>query len=167
MKQRQEKNFIVDILFVLALFGLFAVSALMLVTIGANVYQSTVEDMDQNYDARVVSTYLAEKLRQCDMLLEDQSSVAISEFEGSPALVLSQEMGGELYDTYLYYHDGYLKELLLKHGSDMGGDSRGAGQEIIALRDFSLAWAADDLLRIDLVTDAGQSREIYLSTHCN
>jgi len=166
MKQRQEKNFIVDILFVLALFGLFAVSALMLVTIGANVYQHTIEDMDNNYDARVVSTYLAEKLRQCDLLLDDESSVAVSDLEGSPALVLSQEMGGELYDTYLYYHDGYLKELLMKRGNDTGGDSRGAGQEIIELQDFSLAWAADDLLEIHLVTASGESREIYLSTHC-
>ena len=33
--QKQEKHFIVDILFVLALFGVFAVSALALVTIGA------------------------------------------------------------------------------------------------------------------------------------
>ena len=41
--QKQEKHFIVDILFVLALFGVFAVSALALVTIGADVYQHTVE----------------------------------------------------------------------------------------------------------------------------
>ena len=39
--QKQEKHFIVDILFVLALFGVFAVSALALVTIGADVYQHT------------------------------------------------------------------------------------------------------------------------------
>ena len=43
--KNQEKHFIVDILFVLALFGVFAVSALALVTIGADVYQHTVEDI--------------------------------------------------------------------------------------------------------------------------
>ena len=48
--QKQEKHFIVDILFVLALFGVFAVSALALVTIGADVYQHTVEDMGVNYE---------------------------------------------------------------------------------------------------------------------
>lgn len=167
MKQRQGKNFIVDILFVLALFGLFATSALMLVTIGASVYQNTIDAMDTNYDARVVSTYLAEKLRQSDELLDSQSSVSVSELDGSPALVLSQELNGELYDTYLYYHEGYLKELFMRRGSDIGGDSRSAGQEIIALQDFSLEWASENLLEIHLVTDAGESREIYLSTHCN
>ena len=49
--QKQEKHFIVDILFVLALFGVFAVSALALVTIGADVYQHTVEDMGVNSKA--------------------------------------------------------------------------------------------------------------------
>ena len=52
--QKQEKHFIVDILFVLALFGVFAVSALALVTIGADVYQHTVEDMGVNYESRTL-----------------------------------------------------------------------------------------------------------------
>ena len=60
----QEKHFIVDILFVLALFGVFAVSALSLVTIGADVYQHTVEDMSVNYDSRTAVSYIMEKVRQ-------------------------------------------------------------------------------------------------------
>lgn len=47
-----------DILFVLALFGVFAVSALSLVTIGADVYQHTVEDMSVNYDSRTAVSIL-------------------------------------------------------------------------------------------------------------
>ena len=62
----QEKHFIVDILFVLALFGVFAVSALSLVTIGADVYQHTVEDMSVNYDSRTAVSYIMEKVRQSD-----------------------------------------------------------------------------------------------------
>ena len=56
--QKQEKHFIVDILFVLALFGVFAVSALALVTIGADVYQHTVEDMGVNYESRTAVSYI-------------------------------------------------------------------------------------------------------------
>ena len=62
--RNQEKHFIVDILFVLALFGVFAVSALSLVTIGADVYQHTVEDMSVNYDSRTAVSYIMEKVRQ-------------------------------------------------------------------------------------------------------
>ena len=49
---KQEHSFIVDVLFVLALFGVFAISALVLVTIGADVYQHTVQDMSANYEPR-------------------------------------------------------------------------------------------------------------------
>ena len=59
--QKQEKHFIVDILFVLALFGVFAVSALALVTIGADVYQHTVEDMGVNYESRTAVSYIMEQ----------------------------------------------------------------------------------------------------------
>ena len=62
--RNQEKHFIVDILFVLALFGVFAVSALALVTIGADVYQHTVEDMGVNYESRTAVSYILEKVRQ-------------------------------------------------------------------------------------------------------
>ena len=64
--RNQEKHFIVDILFVLALFGVFAVSALALVTIGADVYQHTVEDMSVNYESRTAVSYILEKVRQND-----------------------------------------------------------------------------------------------------
>lgn len=64
--QKQEKHYIVDILFVLALFGVFAVSALALVTIGADVYQHTVEDMGVNYESRTAVSYIMEKVRQND-----------------------------------------------------------------------------------------------------
>lgn len=41
-KSNEPSRHIVDILFVLALFCVFAASALMLVTIGANVYKQTL-----------------------------------------------------------------------------------------------------------------------------
>ena len=62
--QKQEKHYIVDILFILALFGVFAVSALDLVTIGADVYQHTVEDMGVNYESRTAVSYIMEKVRK-------------------------------------------------------------------------------------------------------
>lgn len=39
MNVKQEKNHIVDVLFVLALFVVFTLSALVLVILGANVYR--------------------------------------------------------------------------------------------------------------------------------
>ena len=57
-----QKGHVVDFLFTLALFCVFAASALMVVVIGANVYRQTVRGMDSNYDSRTSLTYLTEKV---------------------------------------------------------------------------------------------------------
>ena len=113
---KQEKTFIVDVLFVLALFGVFTISALMLVTVGADVYRHTVEDMSRNYETRTSVAYITEKIRQNDVSLPEQyseQSISIGTLSDCPALTLTQDINGELYCTYLYLHDGYLKELLM------------------------------------------------------
>ena len=53
MNQRNENKHMVDVLFVIILFCVFAVSALILVMIGANVYKKTVNDMDSNFNSRI------------------------------------------------------------------------------------------------------------------
>ena len=67
MQVKQERNHIVDVLFVLALFVVFTLSALVLVILGANVYRQTVSYMDENYEARTAYSYLTEKVRQNDV----------------------------------------------------------------------------------------------------
>ena len=114
--QKQEKHFIVDILFVLALFGVFAVSALALVTIGADVYQHTVEDMGVNYESRTAVSYIMEKVRQNDTA----DSIFLTDLENVPALCMLSEIDEETYCTYLYLYDGHLKELFMREGASLG-----------------------------------------------
>ena len=45
MEEKQPKH-IIDTLFVIALFSLFALSAIFLITIGANIYGRTVNNME-------------------------------------------------------------------------------------------------------------------------
>ena len=58
MNTEREKKHIVDILFVLALFLVFTLSTLTLVLFGANIYQNTVNSMEDNYNARTVCSYI-------------------------------------------------------------------------------------------------------------
>lgn len=167
----QEKHFIVDLLFVLALFGVFTVSALVLVTIGAGVYRHTVDDMGNNYEARTSIAYITEKVRQNDNLLSGsgsygEESVSVSALAGQPALMLTQDVNGEIYCTYLYLYNGYLKELFMKSGSYLGEDTLDAGQNIMELSDLILDQVSDNLLSIQLVTPTGESHQILVSTHC-
>lgn len=166
---RQERAFIVDILFVLALFGVFTVSALMLVTIGAEVYRNTVDDMGRNYESRISTAYITEKIRQNDNLHSGTSSVneiCISTLDGEPALLITQNINDENYLTYLYLYDGFLKELYVKSGNNIGGDILAAGQNIMKLNAFNIEQVADNLLSIELTSPAGKKHQIYASLRC-
>lgn len=162
-QKKQEKHFIVDILFVLALFGVFAVSALALVTIGADVYQHTVEDMSVNYESRAAVSYIMEKVRQNDTA----DSVSLTTLEDVPALCMLSRIEGDTYCTYLYLYDGHLKELFMREDASLGGQILPAGTDIMELQEFSLSYAADDLIRVSLRTASGEAHTFYIHVHCN
>ena len=160
MNQKQENRHIVDILFVLALFCVFAVSVLLLVSIGANIYQKTVNDMDGNYNSRTAFSYITEKIRQNDT----SSAVSIGTLDDVPSIILSQEVEGEIFHTYLYEYDGYLTELLTRPGLDLGGNLLKAGRPLIRLEQFELSEAGSSLYRFRLTTKARKSLSLYIST---
>ena len=160
---KQEKHFIVDILFVLALFGVFAVSALSLVTIGADVYQHTVEDMGENYESRTAVSYITEKVRQNDTA----DSILLTTLEDVPALCMVSQPEGDTYCTYLYLYDGHLKELFMKQDASLGGRVLPAGTDIMKLDALTLEYAGDDLIRVFLQTPSGESHTFYIHIHCD
>lgn len=161
MQVKQEKRHIVDILFVLALFGVFAFSALVLVILGANVYKQTVSSMSQNFDSRTASSYIIEKVRQNDIY----DSIYIDSLEGVNALVLTQESSGSLYNTYIYYHDGELKELFTSVDKAIGSNTLESGTTIMELNDFDLSYINEQLLSITLTTADEESKTLYISLH--
>ncbi len=162
-EQKQEKHFIVDVLFVLALFVVFTFSALMLVTIGAEVYRHTVDDMDSNYETRTSIAYLTEKIRQND---NAAANICISTLAEQPVLTFSQYINEETYCTYLYMHEGYLKELFIKPDSYVGDNVLAAGQNIMELKSFTVEQVSDNLLSIQITTTNNEFHEIFISIHC-
>ena len=62
----QRSSHIIDLLFVLSLFCVFTVCAFLVVSIGANVYRATAENMENTYSTRTALAYVTEKLRQHD-----------------------------------------------------------------------------------------------------
>ena len=161
MKLKQENRHIVDVLFVLALFCVFAISALMLLIIGANVYQKTVNDMDANYNSRTAFSYITEKIRQNDT----SSAVSIGTLEGHPALILSQEVDGKLYNTYLYEYDGYLTELFTGSTQELGSNILKAGHPLFPLKDFDITKVDSSLYRFVLTTEESSPITLYIRTN--
>lgn len=160
MKSKEENRHIVDVLFVLALFCVFAISALMLVTIGANVYQKTVNNMDANYSSRTAFSYVTEKIRQNDT----SQTISIGSIENHPAIILSQDIDGRIFNTYLYEYDGYLTELFTSADLNLGGDILKAGHPLIPIKDFSLSEIESSLYRFVLSTEDTEPISLYIST---
>ena len=133
--RNQEKHFIVDILFVLALFGVFAVSRA-----GARYHRSGCIPAHRGrygcqlrkQDCRVL---YPEKVRQNDTT----DSISLATLEDTPALCMLSRIEDETYCTYLYFYDGHLKELFMREGTSLGGQVLPAGADIMELKDLTFS----------------------------
>lgn len=159
MHFKKENRHMVDILFVISLFCVFAFMALILVIIGADVYKKTISHMDSNYVTRTAYAYISEKVRQNDQI----DSLSITQFGDSDALVLSDEIGGTYYYTYLYLYDGSLKELFSDNPTMLGP---AAGQNIMDCSGFEIEQITENLYHFQLVCGDKESAELYISTRC-
>ncbi len=153
MKQKRHAT---DLIFVLSLFCLFTVLSLLVVIQGADVYQGISQEMDANYSARGTVAYLTEKARQNDC----ENGVSVEEVAGQPALVLSKEINGSVYETWSYLYDGSLREVTVKQGAEVGPES---GQPVMELNSLQLELEDSRLLKI-IATDT--KNRVYESVVC-
>lgn len=157
MEEKQQRH-IIDILFVLALFGIFAFSAIFLITIGADIYGKTMDNMEDNFDTRTALAYITEKVRQSDL----ENQISIGEFDGHPALIISSDTRENQYRTYLYEYQGSLKELMMKQDILL---SPSAGQDILAISDFELLPVNSRLINCRITISSQQTYDLYISVH--
>ena len=131
MDLKNARKHSTDILFVLLLFLVFTSSALAVILLGAKVYQNTASRMESNYTVRTALAYVTEKIRHAD----ESGAISPGELDGLPALILSQEIEGTSYRTYLYFQDGALKELLTEASREVTPEQ---GTAIVSLAGFSI-----------------------------
>lgn len=149
MKSTKRDRSKVDILFLLALFGVFLISALFIVLFGARIYKKTANDMETNFNARTSVSYITEKIHRNDIA----GGVAIANTDGSDMLMLRQFTDYGTYVTYLYLSDGYLREITLSENAPL---EKSAGAKILALNDFSIEEINASLLEF-YMTDASDT----------
>lgn len=157
MEVKQQKH-IIDILFVLTFFGLFALSAIFLISVGANVYSKTVNHMDENFDTRTSLAYITEKIRQSDQ----EGGVCVGKLNDRDAIIITTHGSDTDYYTYLYQHDGYLKELMVRQDIPLGPE---AGQNILKVSDFSVTPIGDKLMNCRISINEEQSFDLLISVH--
>jgi hypothetical protein len=142
-------------MFTLLLLGVFALTAIFVAVLGAQVYRSSAVKMQANFDTRTSLIYIAEKVRQ-----SAGADFGVEEIDDSSALVVTEAYDdGNTYETWIYVYDGKLYEATVDAGSDMRA---GSGQAIMDMKsmDFKLD---GNLVKITTVNSEGDEESLALS----
>lgn len=153
----------IDILFILSLFCVFAVSSVVLILFGANIYQKLVLQMDSNYSTRTSISYITEKIRQSDY----SDSINIYEKEDKKILMMTQTIDNIEYAISLYEYNGYLYELFARTDIELPID---AGQPVFKLTNLDFEKISDNLLKISFIDTSVTENNLdkttlYVSLH--
>ena len=145
----------IDFLFPIALFFVFACSALFVLLFSANVYEKVVASSNANFETGTSLAYISEKIRQSDA----NGNISISEYDGYQALTIKETYNGQTYTTYIYEMDGYLKELFIKDGVSAPAQT---GTTIMETHDFTMQELENGLFHFTCTTSDGSSDSITI-----
>lgn len=150
MKFTQKKTHMIDFIFPVVLLFVFAVSALVVTLFATNVYQGAVDNSTRNDTARTSLSYITEKIHAGDR----DGNVELGTFDGCDAIVISDEINGEKYATYIYVHDGQLKELFVKENAGFSAEN---GTGILSVNDFTMEEKKDGVFSFSCTDDNGKT----------
>jgi len=137
---RSQNRHVIDFIFPLAVFFVFAASSFAVLVLSANIYNTQTKESNSNYVARTSLAYVNEKIRQND----EGGGISIQSVDGRDCLVLAGNSDGIAYTTYIYEYDGSLKELFIRDGVSA---SLKSGKDIMELESFQMEEIEEGLFR--------------------
>lgn len=152
---RGERSHSVQALLCLLLYGLFALLSLLLVLIGARVYQGITDGAQARSSWRASLSYVANKVRAAD----GAGRIRLTEEDGATVLMLGQGDGTVRYETCIYYHDGALRELLQRADTAFSPDK---GEPVVALEDFTIREEGPGLLVLE-ARAGGETHAVHVA----
>ncbi|MCR5428640.1 MAG: DUF4860 domain-containing protein [Lachnospiraceae bacterium] len=135
----------------------FAIAALVLLSAGTREYERIVLAANENFELRTSLSFVATKIRQYD----SEGCVSVEKIDGTDVLVLREEIEGDIYDTMVYFRNGYLCELMQAEG--YGDPDLDFGFEAIEIDSFEIK-GGDGTITLS-AGNAGGSKEsltVYL-----
>ena len=111
---------------VLLVFAAFLVSVSMVLMTGADVVQNITTRDQKSYSQRTVTQYLTTRVRRAD-----QAGAVITSDTGT--LIFREEISGICYETSVYFHEGYLREMFYESGYPLSPEF---GEKILPIQDF-------------------------------
>ena len=143
MKERMTKT---TGLLALAVFAAFTLCVLLVLLSGAKVYRGLATRGEACFEARTATRYVTMRVRQAE-------NIAVADFEGCEALVISETIGGETWLTRVYCHDGYIRELYSAENTAFSPED---GEAVLPAQTLGFS-VTDGLLTVHI-----DDRELYL-----
>ena len=158
-KKRQRPPMRIQNMFVFLLLAVFAICAMLMTALSAQVYRHTVQTSEENNTARIVDAILRNAVRS-----EDTGSVCVMEEGGDaesgkaaiPVLAFRNDYDGEVYLRRLYCADGWLWESFT---AEEYGFEEGMGESLIPVRSFEPE-ISGSLLKARVVTPEGAQENV-------
>lgn len=138
----------------LTLACVFGMTLLLSLATGAGVYRRVADRVEQSARQRVGLAYITAKIHAYDT----QGGVRAGKFGDVDAVFLDQELDGVAYETALYVHEGWMKEVLYEQGWTM---SPADGMAITEAQSLT-AEEADGLLTLVYVDPEGRTETARL-----
>ncbi len=153
MRFQTQNRHVIDFLFPVALFFVFASSSLVVLILAADIYASTTNQFQVNDKSRTALSYISEKIRQNDT----DGALSVETIEGTDCLALSMDYSGTLCTTYIYVYEGMLKELFIQDGVSFSLQS---GKDIMEITSLTIEPLDAQLYQFTMVDEAGTKSSI-------
>ena len=139
----------------LLVLAVFAVGILSILMGGAAAYQRLNRRDQAAFESRTCAQYLATKVRQAS----GPDAVYVAPFGQVDALVIRQELEGDVYLTRIYCHEGWLMELYTFEDGDFAPAD---GEKILPVCGLKMDMQ-QDLLHISVTETSGSRQQLMLS----
>lgn len=150
----------------LLIFGIFSLLAVTVVLFAARGYERSIRRSDEQAREYTAIAYVREKIRQNDTA----SAVSLEDFDGQPALCLTQEMDDSKDDrtvsmhTYIYSYDGNLCELSVM--DDVKANLQ-AGTPITPVSQFEIEQVSDSVYKLTCAGSTGPAETAFITAMGN
>lgn len=157
-RRNQPRGHAISGAFVFLLLGVFAVFSTLMVLLGAQFYRATVEQTAAHNERRVLDNYLMNIARGNDAA----DAVRVKRIGEIEVLAFGMEADGQRYETMVYCHDGYLRELFADAADPFEPDY---GEKICPAQGFTPT-LEDGLLTMRVVSGDGHEQELHVALRC-
>ena len=149
-----KKRHNVNMMFTIVLLGIFALMAIFVAVMGVKVYANSADKLHANFETRTSIVYLSEKIRT-----NPNGSYDIRDVDGSTALVLTEKLGEQYYESWIFVSDETLREVIVAQGDNVFPS---AAQQIMPLRSLDLQ-KKNGGIEITVVTVEGDKNSTFIS----